>query len=82
MKCTCGNEGHGYISSLGKPRAYATQKILLRGLPNLDFTTRPSVRKLCDPQLKAQCLNVEPTVRRDSKYVEGFDAPKASQVAS
>jgi hypothetical protein len=33
--------------------AYATQQILLRGLPNLDFTIRPSERKLWDPQLRS-----------------------------
>jgi hypothetical protein len=42
--------------------AYTTQQILLRGLPNLDFTIRPSERKLWDPQFWSPFLNVEPTV--------------------
>jgi hypothetical protein len=46
-------------------QAYAIQQILLRGLPNLDFTIRPSERKFWDPQFSSPFfLIVEPAVGR------------------
>jgi hypothetical protein len=52
-------------------QAYAIQKILLRGLHNLDFTYRPSEQKLWDPQFYYPLLIVEPTVRRCWSHSSG-----------